>query len=205
MLTLYYAPGACSLAAHIALEEGGQPYEAKAVNLAAGEQRTDAYLKVHPQGRVPALALDDGVVITENTAILPYLGKRFGLWPKDEIDGYRALSMIGLFAASVHPAYAHIARPGRYATDTAAHPNLIETGKSAFTDYLWQIDRLLAGRDWVIGNAYSVLDPYAFVFYSWGMRRELPMAEMKNFTAHRNRIVARPAAKRVIDAEKIVS
>ena len=141
MPTLYFTPGACSLATHIVLEEGGEPYEAKVVNLAQGEQRTEAYLKINPQGRVPVLVLDDGTVVTENTAILPYLGRRYGLWPKDEAGALKAMSMIGLFTASVHPAFSHISRPGRYATDTATHPNIQETGKAAFTDYLRQIDR----------------------------------------------------------------
>ena len=122
MLTLYYAPGACSLASHIVLEESGEKYEAKRVDLAKGEQRTDAYLKIHPLGRVPALMLDNGEPLTENTAILPYLGKRFGMWPKDGLAEARALSLIGYFASSVHPAHAHISRPERYATDTAHVP-----------------------------------------------------------------------------------
>ena len=122
MLTLYYAPGACSLAAHIVLEEGGEKYETQRLDLSKGEQRTEAYLKIHPQGRVPALRLDGGEAITENTAILPYLGKRFGLWPKDPLAETRALSLIGFFAASVHPAHAHISRPERYATDTSHFP-----------------------------------------------------------------------------------
>lgn len=202
MPTLYFAPGACSLAAHIVLEESGEAYEARRVDLANGEQRTEAYLKINPQGRVPALVLDDGAIVTENTAILPYLGKRHGLWPRDEAGEWRAHSLIGFFAASVHPAHAHIARPGRYATDTAAHANIKETGKAAFTDYLRQIDRMLAGRDW-LGETYSVLDPYAFVFYFWGMRRELPVKEMKNYTAHRDRLMSRPAVQRVVADEGI--
>ena len=91
MLTLYYAPGACSMAAHIVLEEIGEKYEPKKVDLAGGEQRTEAYLKINPQGRVPALRLDSGEYIAENTAILPYLGKRFGLWPSDPIAEAKAL------------------------------------------------------------------------------------------------------------------
>jgi len=74
MLTLYYAPGACSMASHIVLEESGEKYEPKKVDFAAGEQRTEAYLKINPQGRVPALRLDNGEPLAENTAILPYLG-----------------------------------------------------------------------------------------------------------------------------------
>ncbi|MFZ3311160.1 MAG: glutathione S-transferase N-terminal domain-containing protein, partial [Xanthobacteraceae bacterium] len=92
MLTLYYAPGACSLASHVVLEESGEKYDAKKVDLAGGEQRTEAYLKINPLGRVPALKLDNGEPLTENTAILPYLGKRFGLWPKDPGAEAKALS-----------------------------------------------------------------------------------------------------------------
>ena len=161
MLTLYYAPGACSLASHIVLEESGEKYEAKRVDLAKGEQRTEAYLKIHPLGRVPALLLDNGEPLTENTAILPYLGKRFGLWPKDPLAEARALSLIGYFASSVHPAHAHISRPERYATDKSYFPDIQEQGKKTFHGYLKQIDGMLAGRQW-LSDQYSVLDPYAF-------------------------------------------
>jgi glutathione S-transferase len=75
MLTLYYAPGACSLAAHIVLEESGEKYTPREVDLAGGEQRSPAYLKINPLGRVPVQALDDGHPLSENTAILPYLGQ----------------------------------------------------------------------------------------------------------------------------------
>ena len=61
MLTLYYAPGACSMAAHIVLEESGEKYQPQKVDLANGEQRTENYLKINPQGRVPALRLDDEI------------------------------------------------------------------------------------------------------------------------------------------------
>src|ERR1700758_625492 len=117
MLTLFYAPGACSLASHIVLEESGEKYEPKKVDLAGGEQRTEAYLKINPRGRVPALRLDSGEMLTENTAILPYLGRRFGLWFSDPLAEARALSVIGFFAATVHVAHAHVGRPERYAVD----------------------------------------------------------------------------------------
>jgi glutathione S-transferase len=202
MLTLYYAPGACSLASHIVLEESGEKYEGKRVDLAKGEQRTDAYLKIHPLGRVPALLLDNGEPLTENTAILPYLGKRFGLWPKDPLAEAKALSMIGYFASSVHPAHAHISRPERYATDKSYFPDIQEQGKKTFHGYLKQIDGILAGRQW-LSDQYSVLDPYGFVFYTWGVRRELPMGELKNYTAFKDRMVKRPAVERVMADEKI--
>jgi glutathione S-transferase len=202
MLTLYFTPGACSMAAHIVLEESGEKYDKKQVDLAKGEQRSEAYLKIHPQGRVPALRLDNGEALTENTAILPYLGKRFGLWPTDPMAEAKALSRIGFFAASVHPAHAHFGRPERYAADSAAFPTIKETGLKTFHGYLEQIDRMLAGREW-LGDRYSVLDPYGFVFYTWGVRRELPMKELANYTAFKDRMLQRPAVQRVVADEKV--
>jgi glutathione S-transferase len=202
VLKLYYAPGACSLAAHIVLEESGEKYDLQRIDLAKGEQKTEAYLKIHPQGRVPALQLESGENITENTAILPYLGKRFGLWPSDPVAEARALSLIGLFAASVHPAHAHISRPERYASDASVFPNVQETGRKAFHGYLAQIDRLLQGRQW-LSDQYSVLDPYALTFYAWGVRRELPVADLTHYRAFKDRMLARAAVTRVLADEKV--
>lgn len=202
MFTLFYTPGACSIAAHIVLEEIGAPYTPRKVDLANGEQRTDAYLKINPQGRVPALQLDDGSVLSENTAILPYLGKRAKLWPSDGQVEARALSLIGFFSGSVHIAHAHVGRPERYADDPAAHANIKATGLKSFHHYLQQIDGMLANREWLLDN-YSVVDPYAFVFYTWGVKRELPMAELKNYGAHVKRLMARPAVQRVVEDEKL--
>ena len=202
MLTLYYAPGACSMASHIALEESGEKYEPRKVDLAGGEQRTEAYLKINPLGRVPVLGLEDGTPLTENTAILPYLGKRFDLWPKDALGDAKALSLIGYFASSVHPAHAHVGRPERYTADTSAFPGIKEAGLKTFQTYLKQIDGMLAGREW-FSDKYSVLDPYGFVFYTWGARRDLPMGELKNYTAHKDRMLKRAAVGRVVENEKI--
>ena len=202
MLTLFYAPNACSMAAHIVLEESGQKYEAKKMDLAKGEQKTPEYLKIHPLGRVPALRLDDGTPLSENTAILPFLGKRFGLWPSDAVKEAQALSTVGFFASSVHPANAHVGRPERYTEDKAAHPGIQEMGKKTFFDYLKQIDGMYAKREW-LSDKYSVLDPYAFVFYVWGVKREYPMGELKSFGAFKDRMVKRQAVQRVMADEGI--
>src|SRR4029077_18210813 len=86
----------------------------------------------------------------------------------------KALSLIVFFAASVHPAHAHVGRPERYASDPSAYPTLKDTGLKTFHGYLKQIDEKLAGREW-FSDHYSVLDPYGFVFYTWGVRREMSM------------------------------
>jgi len=202
MLTLFYAPGACSMAAHIVLEESGEKYEARRMDLSKGEQRDPEYMKIHPLGRVPALKLDDGSPLAENTAILPYLGKRFGLWPTDPLAEARALSVIGFFASSVHPAHAHIGRPERYTEDKSAFPGLQAMGKKTFHGYLEQIDAMLAGREW-LSDKYSVLDPYARVFYVWGIRRGLPVAELAHYSAFRDRMTKRPAVQRVVADEGV--
>ena len=202
MLTLFYAPGACSMAAHIVLEESGEKYEGKRMDLSKGEQKTPDYMKIHPLGRVPALKLDDGSPLSENTAILPYLGKRFNLWPADPVKEAKALSAIGFFASSVHPAHAHIGRPERYTEDKSAHPGLQAQGKKSFHEYLKQIDGMYAGREW-LSDKYSALDPYAFVFYVWGVRRELPVAELKSYTAAKDRMLKRQAVQRVVADEGV--
>ena len=201
-MKLYFAPGACSMAPHIVLEESGEKYEPRRMDLGKGEQRSEEYLKINPQGRVPALGLGNGEALSENTAILPYLGKRFGLWPSDPIAEAKALSRIGFFAATVHVAHAHVGRPERYASDPALYPNIQEMGRKTFHGYLKQIDGMLANRQWFF-DKYSVVDPYAFIFYVWGLRRELPVAELKNYTAFKDRMLERPAVRRVLEDEKI--
>lgn len=202
MLTLYYANGACSMAAHIVLEESGEKYQPRRLNLAQGEQRTPEYLKINPLGRVPALVLDDGSSLAENTAILPYLGKRFGLWPADPLAEARALWRIGFFASTVHVAHAHIGRPERYASDKAAQEDVKAMGLKSFHGYLKDIDGFYAGKEWLLGP-YSVVDPYAFIFYTWGVRRGLPVLELKNYTAFKDRMLKRPAVQRALADEKI--
>jgi glutathione S-transferase len=202
MLTLCYGPGACSMASHIVLEESGEKYTGRRIDLAKGEQRSADYLKINPHGRVPALGLDNGDFISENAAILPFLGKRFGLWTNDPATEAKMMSFIGWLSSTVHPAHAHIGRPERYASDPAMHANIKETGRQAFHGYLKEIDGLYAGRQWLF-DQYSVADPYAFVMYVWGIRRELPMDELKNYTAFKDHMLQRPAVQHVVEDEKL--
>jgi glutathione S-transferase len=76
-------------------------------------------------------------------------------------------------------------------------------GRKTFHGYLKQIDGMLSGRQWLADGKYTVLDPYGFVFYTWGARRELPMAELKNYSAFKDRMLERPAVRRVVEDEKV--
>ena len=207
MLTLYYAPGACSMAAHIVLEESGEKYTPQRVDLANGEQKTEAYLKINPRAKVPALKLEDGSVITENTAILSYLALRFPekqLLPKDTSAQARCISHMAWLSNQVHPSFTHINRPERFADDVATHPALKETGRKNFWANLQEIDRLLAGKQWVQGAEFTISDPYTLVFYGWGTRIELPVKELKNYTAWKDRMMQRPAVMKVLQKEESI-
>jgi glutathione S-transferase len=204
MLTLYYAPGACSMASHIGLEESGAPYETKPISFANTEQRSEAYLKVNPRGRVPSLSVD-GSILVENTAILTYLAKTFAasrLLPTDPMGEARCIATMAWFSNTVHPSFTHINRPERFADDPAAHPALKDTGRKNFWANLQEIDAMLQGKDWTAGTQYTVCDPYALVFYGWGLRIKLPMTELAAYTAFKDRMLARPAVRKILEREK---
>jgi len=205
MLTLFYSPGACSMASHIGLEESGTAYELKPIALAKGEQRTPDYLKINPRGRVPALRLEDGSVLTENTAILSYLGLRFpekGLLPKESTAQARCISMMAWLSNSVHPAFTHIFRPERFSEQEAAYPSIKAAGKKTFWAALQEIDGMVAGKSWMQGDQFTACDPYALVFYGWGARIELPVKELANYTAWKRRMLERPAVRKVLEREQ---
>jgi glutathione S-transferase len=205
MLTLYYSPGACSMASHIGLEESGAAFENKLVALAKGEQRTPEYLKINPRGKVPALKLDDGGVLTENTAILTYLAQRYpdkGLLPKEPAALARCVSMMAWLSNSVHPAFTHIFRPERFSEEQSALPGIKETGKKTFWAALQELDGIVAGKKWMQGDQFTACDPYALVFYGWGARIELPIKELKHVASWKDRMLERPAVRKVLEKEQ---
>ena len=202
---LFYSPGACSLASHCAIEEVGIPYEAQRVNLAQGEQRTPEYQKINPRGRVPALLIGDNV-LTENVGILTYLGGGYPdakIWPQKTWDQAKLVSTMAWLSNTVHPAYGHYVRTERYVDDESAKEAVKQKGIASFRGYLEEIDRLLAGQKWAIANQYTVADPYLLVFYRWGNRAKLPVKDLKNYTRLVDKVMARPAVKKVMAEEGI--
>jgi glutathione S-transferase len=165
------------MAAHVVLEESGEKYEPIRLDLAKGEQRSAAYLKPNPLDRVPVLRLDDGTPLAENTAILPYLGKRFGLWPSDALGEAKLLSLIGYFVAAVHPAYAHVGPRERHSDDSSDFP-VRDKGLKTFHGYLEDIDARLAGREW-FSDRYSAADPYDLRLLRVGRASRTPRREIE--------------------------
>ena len=204
-IKLYYAPGACSLASHIAIEEVGLPYETQRLDLAAGEQRKPEYLKLNPRGRVPTCVVD-GNVITENVGIMSYFAGGYPkkrIWPGDSFHQALAISTMAWLSNTVHAAYGHLVRPARYVDEADAQEKVKAKARTSYEDYLREIDGLLAGRKWCIGDHYTCVDGYLLVFYRWGNRQKMPVREMKNYSALADRVLARPAVKKVMADEGI--
>ena len=206
MLKLYYAPGACSLASHIALEEAGTAYERQRIDLKSGEQRSPEYLKLNPKGRVPTLRTDRGI-LTESPVILGYVAETYPdakLANLKDSFAFADMQAFNLFlATTVHIAFAHVFRPARYGEgeDTAAAMRLrtVATLDEAFG----MIDKKLSdGRTFVHGEQYTVSDPYLLVFSRWLDRANLgPVDKFPRVAAHRAMMEARPAVKAVLEAE----
>jgi glutathione S-transferase len=186
MLTLYFSPGASSMAPHIALHEIGVAFEARPISLAKREQRTPEYLAVNPEGKIPTLLID-GRPLTEVAGILFYLAKRFpaaGLLP-DDIEGEaQAVSWMSFIAATLHPARA---RGLEYATQVYTIA-----------------DQRLGARDWAL-ERYSVVDIHLFRLY-WRLANSLQPAPgtFPNLDAHYQRMMARPAVQRTCEVEAAV-
>jgi glutathione S-transferase len=207
MLTLYFSPGACSMAAHALLEEIGKPYEAKPVALRKGQQRTPDYLKINPAGKVPVLAID-GKPLTENVAILSYLGRKFPeakLWPGGSIDAdAEVLSLLAWLATSVHPCFGRMFGPQRTCDMPGSEESTVRIARGETERNFAIIDARLAGKDWAFGS-YSVADPYLFVFHHWAKTRfNLDVSGYKNYGALYQRVLARPAVKRMLEKEQVV-
>ena len=204
MLTLYYCPGLCSLASHITLEESGADYSATPVNVMKGEHMGAEYLKINPRHKVPALSID-GTILVENAAIQAYVAKQYPaakLKPQDALAEAQWLSTMTWFADTLHPSFTRIFRADKFTDDKAAQPGIKEAGKKEAWENLGEIDAKLAGGAWVMGAQFTTCDPYAMVFYSWGNRAELPMRELKNYTAWKDRMLQRPAVRKILEREQ---
>jgi glutathione S-transferase len=207
MMTLYFSPGACSLASHIGLEETGAPYELKPILLAKGQQRTEAYQKINPRGKVPALAVD-GKVLVENTAILTYLSRRFPekkLLPSDPSAEALCIGTMCWFSSVVHPSYQRSHRPERFAEGEAALAAVKENGKKSFWANLQEIDSMIQRNDWVMGREFTAVDGYALVFYGWAERSGFPVKDLGSYTTWKERMMQRPTVKKCVEDEAKVT
>ena len=202
-MILYYSPGACSLVAHVALEEAGAEFTPLRVTLAEGEHRRPEYLEINPHARVPALAVE-GHVITENIAIINYIGHKWraeGSVPLDDpIAAAKCNRFLSWFASSVHIAFAQVWRAERFTSDTAVHPAIQQGGHDALGRYFGEIETQV-GDGWLVADQFTAADSYLATFFRWGRRIEFDMTVFPRWAALVSRIAERPAFGKTIERE----
>jgi len=206
MMKLYFSPGSCSLAPHIALEEVGAPFDLARVDFSANQQGSADYLKINPKGRVPAL-VDGDWVLTECPAILRFIAARHpgaGLWPWDTREEARCAEWLAWLSSTVHTAFGRALRAHRYASDPRAVEDVAATAKRACRELWLAVDAKIGRGPWALGERYSVADPYLLAFWNWArgpilgfdVGRDLP-----NWTAHARRMAERPAVRKALARE----
>ena len=206
-MILYYSPGSCSLAPHIVLHEIGEPFELRRFATAERANYSAEYLAVNPKGRIPALQID-GFVITENPAILAYLGRRFPraeLYPSDGSEAEaRCLESLAWSSNTVHVAYAQLFRPERFVRDERDYAAVKASGHLNFERCLVDIDNALQRDDYAVGGRFGVVDAFWLVFYRWGVRSGYDMrTRFPAYTAYAERLCARRSVQRALLAEGI--
>jgi glutathione S-transferase len=202
--TLYFSPGAVSMATHIAFEEAGLPYQLEPILIREGQQRSERYLKIHPLGRLPAVEIAPGVILTETPALLSYLAEQvpaLELLPRESLLRARANEWMSLLASGVHPTFITHFRPARYTSDEAAMAALKVDGKQRFHAMLEHIEARLPEQGHVLGERYSLVDAYVSVFYLWARRIELPAEQLPRYTRLVGQVLARPAVRRALEQE----
>ena len=197
-MKLYYSPGACSQPAHIVLHEAGFDHDTESVDIRAKRTASGAdYFAVNAKGAVPALALDGGEVLTENGAVLQYLGDRSGnedLLPSSGLDRYRVIEWLSYLGSDVHKAFGALWNPA--SSDEAKQAARDLVGKKF--DYM---ETSLAGGDYLTGSRMSIADPYLFAMLGWTGMHGIDLARWPNLTAFRNRMAQREAVQIVLKAE----
>ncbi|THD79870.1 MAG: glutathione S-transferase [Phenylobacterium sp.] len=192
-MILFFAPGACSLADHIALHEAGLHFERVRVDLKSHTTETGAdYTQINPKGYVPALTLPDGELLTENIAILSWIADQApALLPPGPLGRYRLLEMLAFISTEIHKGFKPFFQPGASDADKSKAGETI-------------VKRLgyLAGRmegDFLFGDQMSVADAYLFVMLMWATKNGLSPPEP--LPAYAERLKARPAVKLALKHE----
>jgi len=207
MLKLFYSPNSCALASHIALQEAGASYETVRLDFRANEQRKPEYLAINPKGRVPALATDRGV-LTETPAILAFIAQSFPqarLAPLDDAFAFARLQAFNSYlCATVHVAHAHRLRGPRWvdAGDAAAIAAMQKKVPQSVGECFELIEREMFAGPWVMGDGYTICDPYLFTVSRWLEGDGVDPARFPKVRDHRQRMAERPAVKAVLEEER---
>ena len=202
-MKLYYSPGSCALASHIALEESGTDYEAIRIDFGSAQQKSPEFLEVNPKGRVPALVTERGI-LTETPAILFYLVQSFPAVNMAPLDDPFALAEAQSFnsylCATVHVAHAHRGRGERWAYEESSFEDMRKKVPESVSACFQLIEDTLIEGPWVLGDSYSMCDPYLYTVARWMEGDGVDINRFPKVKAQFDAIKARPAAARAIKA-----
>lgn len=202
-MKLFYKPGACPLASHIALQEIGQPFEIASVDTATGRTaQGEDYRDINPKGYVPALQLDDGQILTEGPAILQFLADSApaaGLAPEaGTLARARMQEQLTFVSSELHKAFGPLFRDGSTEAEKSA-------AREAVAAKFNHVEALLSdGRDYLVDDRFSVADAYLFVVANWANFTGIDLASWPNLTAFVARVSDRPATQAAMRAEGLI-
>lgn len=194
-MKLFVSPGACSMSCHIAFEEAGLPVE---VVVAKDEATWKKIGEMNPQGAVPILVMNDGKILTQNIAILNFVAEsaaQANLLPKlGSMDRAYAFQWLSWVASDLHPAFGPL-----------FNPQLGEDARKAQIEkvqkLLAQVDRHMEGRQFVVGDHFTIADAYLFTVYGWTGFQKIPTDQYRNMTDYCSRMAMRPGVQAAMKRE----
>lgn len=198
-MKLYYSPGACSLSPHIVLREAGLDFEAVLTSTKTKKlQDGSDFYAINPKGYVPALALDNGQLLTEGPAIVQYIADQAPakqLAPAaGTLERYRLQEWLNFITAELHKGFSPLFNPAMPEEAKAlARAKLGERFK-------W-VDEQLARKTFLMGEQFTVADAYLFTVSNWGAMVGVDVSPFANLVAYRARVAARPAVQAAMEAE----
>ena len=201
MLTLYYSRTSCAYAPHILLYDAETEFEARHIDFSSKEQSSPEFLAINPKGRVPALVTPDGI-LTENPAILLYIAQKFpekALAPTEPFALAKAQSFNMFLASTVHVAHAHKHRGSRWADDEAAHASMTAKVASNMAMYAGMIEEHYFTGPYVLGEHYSICDPYLALITRWLGADGVRLEEFPKLQAHDDLMRTRSSMKKVLE------
>src|SRR6476469_9352572 len=205
MLKLYYSPGSCALASHIALQEAGAAYTAERIDFKSSQQSSPAYLAINPKGRVPALVTDKGI-LTETPAILAYVAQTFPkakLAPLDDAFAFaQAQAFNSYLCATVHVAHAHKGRGYRWASEESSFADMKRMVPKSVAGAFDLIEKGMLKGPWVMGEQYTVCDGYLYTVALWLEGDGIDLKTLPRVADHMKRMSERPAVKKVIGEQQ---
>ena len=204
MIKLYYAAHTCSLASHIALEDAGAEYSTVRISFAGEEQRKPEYLAINPKGRVPALVTDRGI-LTETPAMLAFIAQSFPQAKLAPLGDPFLFAQVQAFnsylCATLHVAHSHRMRGNRWADDPSAIAAMQRKVPESVASCYQLIEEYMLEGPWVMGETYTICDPYLFTMAQWLEQDGVDPARFPKVIDHRRRMSERPQVRKAIAEE----